>query len=65
MTNLMPERVVDLDEVASGPVLPSPVQGPAGLDAVDQQLIAQLAGRARAGGLALTGEGGVLAELTK
>ena len=65
MTNLMPERVVDLDEVASGPVLPSPAQGPAGLDAVDEQLIAQLAGRARAGGLALTGEGGVLAELTK
>ena len=32
-----------------------------GLDAVDEQLIAQLAGRARAGGLALTGEGGLLA----
>ena len=36
-----------------------------GLDAVDEQLISQLAGRARAGGLALTGEGGLLAELTK
>ena len=36
-----------------------------GLDAVDEKLIAQLADRARAGGLALTGEGGLLAELTK
>ena len=41
------------------------VTGPAGLDAVDEQLIDQLAGRARAGGLALTGEGGLLAQLTK
>ena len=65
MTDLMPERVVDLDEVAGGSTRPSPPEGPAGLDAVDEQLIAQLAGRARAGGLQLTGEGGVLAELTK
>jgi transposase-like protein len=35
------------------------------LDAVDEQLIARLAGRAREGGLALTGEGGLLAQLTK
>ena len=35
------------------------------LDAVDEQLIARLAGRARAGGLALTGEAGLLAQLTK
>jgi putative transposase len=35
------------------------------LDAVDEQLIAQLADRARAGGLQLTGEGGLLARLTK
>jgi transposase-like protein len=35
------------------------------LDAVDEQLIACLAGRAREGGLALTGEGGLLARLTK
>ena len=41
--------------------------GPAGdgLDAVDEQLIARLAGRAREGGLALTGENGLLAQLTK
>lgn len=32
---------------------------------MDEQLIARLAGRARAGGLQLTGEGGLLAELTK
>jgi putative transposase len=35
------------------------------LDPVDEQLIARLAGRARAGGLALAGEGGLLAQLTK
>nr|WP_253258596.1 IS256 family transposase [Pseudonocardia sp. N23] len=35
------------------------------MDAVDEQLIARLAGRARAGGLQLTGEGGLLAQLTK
>ena len=35
------------------------------LDAVDEQLIARLAGRAREGGLALAGEGGLLAQLTK
>jgi putative transposase len=35
------------------------------LDAVDEQLIQQLADRARAEGLQLTGEGGLLARLTK
>jgi hypothetical protein len=53
----MPERqTVDLDELAD--------DEPAGagvLDAVDEQLIARLAGRAREGGLQLTGEGGLLA----
>jgi transposase-like protein len=42
--------------------------GPVGeelLDAVDEQLIRQLAGRARAEGLQLTGEGGLLSRLTK
>jgi putative transposase len=34
-------------------------------DAVDEQLVAQLAERARAEGLQLTGEGGLLARLTK
>ena len=61
MTDVMPERqAVDLDELADGE--------PAGagvLDAVDEQLIARLAGRAREGGLQLAGEGGLLAQLTK
>jgi len=61
MTDVMPEQqAVDLGELEG--------DGPAGaddLDAVDEQLIARLAGRARAGGLALTGEGGLLAQLTK
>ena len=61
MTDLMPEAAVDLDEVVDGSVVASP----AGVDAVDEQLIAQLAGRARVGGLRLTGEGGVLTQLTK
>jgi transposase-like protein len=37
----------------------------AGLDGLDDQLIGQLVDRARAGGLQLTGEGGVLQQLTK
>src|SRR6186997_103095 len=61
MTDVMPERqAVDLDELTDGE--------PAGagvLDAVDEQLIARLAGRAREGGLQLAGEGGLLAQLTK
>ncbi|WP_410575765.1 IS256 family transposase [Amycolatopsis sp. cmx-4-61] len=36
-----------------------------GLDGLDEQLVEQLVSRARADGLALTGEGGVLAQLTK
>ena len=61
MTDVMPEQLVDLDEVggASAPAASD------GLDAVDEQLIARLAGKAREGGLALTGEGGLLAQLTK
>jgi putative transposase len=50
----------DLDEFAGD----SPA-GAGELDAVDEQLIARLAGRARAAGLALTGEAGLLAQLTK
>ena len=61
MTDVMPERqAVDVDELADGE--------PAGagvLDAVDEQLIARLAGRGRGGGLQLAGEGGLLAQLTK
>jgi putative transposase len=37
----------------------------AGLDGLDEQLVEQLVGRARAGGLQLTGEGGLLQQLTK
>jgi transposase-like protein len=61
MTDLS-EQAVDLDKV-----LGDEPAGPAGdgLDAVDEQLIARLAGKAREGGLALTGEGGLLAQLTK
>ncbi len=36
-----------------------------GLDGLDEQLVAQLVSRAKAGGLQLTGEGGVPAQLTK
>src|SRR5436190_13804151 len=50
----------DVDEFAGD----SPA-GAGELDAVDEQLIARLAGRVRAGGLALTGEAGLLAQLTK
>src|SRR6186713_395108 len=59
MTDLS-EQAVDLDEVVGGE--PAAADG---LDAVDEQLIARLAGKAREGGLALTGEGGLLAQLTK
>ena len=61
MSDVTAEPVVDLDVLGDG----GPAGAGAGLDAVDEQLIAQLAGRARAGGLALTGEGGLLAQLTK
>src|SRR3954451_7796824 len=61
MSDVTAEQTVDLDQ---GDGAEAPVSA-AGLDAVDEQLIARLAGRARAGGLALTGEGGLLAQLTK
>src|SRR5919112_3314270 len=61
MTDLVREQAVDLDGVdGDDVVLPAD-----GLDAVDEQLIARLAGKAREGGLQLTGEGGLLAQLTK
>ncbi|SDH08078.1 Transposase, Mutator family [Pseudonocardia oroxyli] len=64
MTELAAGERVDLDALDGGEAAPtSAVLG--GLDALDEQLIAQLAGRARASGLALTGEGGLLAALTK
>jgi len=40
-------------------------QGGAGLPAADEQLLRELTERARAGGLQLTGEGGLLGKLTK
>jgi hypothetical protein len=61
MNDVTCELAVDLDQLDEDDAAVSTV----GLDAVDEELIAQLAGRARAGGLALTGEGGLLAELTK
>jgi len=60
MMDVTPDSHAVDDELGDG----SPV-GSGELDAVDEQLIARLAGRARAGGLALTGEGGLLAQLTK
>ena len=58
MTDLMPEQAVDLDQVLRvEPVEPTSD----GLDALDEQLIARLAGKAREGGLQLAGEGGLLA----
>ena len=41
------------------------VREPAGLSAADEQLLRELTERARAGGLKLTGEGGLLGKLTK
>jgi hypothetical protein len=58
MTDLMPEQLVDLDQVL-GDEPAAPASG--SLDAVDEQLIARLVGRAREGRLQLTGEGGLLA----
>jgi len=40
-------------------------QGGAGLPAADEQLLRELTERARAGGLRLTGAGGLLGKLTK
>ena len=61
MTDVIPEQqAVDLDKLVGEASV-----GTDELDAVDEQLIARLAGRARAGGLQLTGVGGLLAQLTK
>jgi putative transposase len=57
MTEMM-ARVDDTEDTA--PAAPT-----AGLDGLDEQLVAQLVDRAKAGGLQLTGEGGVLQQLTK
>jgi transposase-like protein len=58
----MPEvRAVDLDALDGVPAAPAADA----LDAVDEQLLARLVDRARAGGLQLTGAGGLLGQLTK
>jgi putative transposase len=65
VTDLMPEPVVDLD-VPADEVTPAPAAvGPDALDAIDEQLLDRLVGQARDGGLQLTGESGLLAQLTK
>jgi putative transposase len=46
-------------------VTTSEAQEPTGLSAADEQLLRELTERARAGGLKLTGEGGLLGKLTK
>ena len=55
MADLMPEPVVDLDALADGEPAAPAAAGPELLDAVDEQLIDRLVGRARADGLQLTG----------
>ena len=57
MTEMM-SRVDDAEDT-------TPAAPTAGLDGLDEQLISQLVDRARSGGLQLTGEGGVLQQLTK
>src|SRR6185312_1110876 len=57
MTEMM-SRVDDTEDT-------TPAAPTAGLDGLDQQLIDQLVDRAKAGGLQLTGEGGVLQQLTR
>jgi putative transposase len=44
---------------------PTPAAPTTGLDGLDEQLVSQLVDRAKSGGLQLTGEGGVLQQLTK
>ena len=56
MTEMM--SGVDTEDAYAGAETP-------GLDGLDEQLITQLVDRAKAGGLQLTGEGGVLQQLTK
>ena len=53
----------DSEQMAAGGVLPA--ASAELVDAVDEQLVRQLAGRAVGAGLSLTGEGGLLQRLTK
>jgi putative transposase len=61
VTDVIPEDAVDLDAIGDD----TPTPAAAGLDALDEQLIGRLVGQARAGGLQLAGEGGLLGQLTK
>jgi putative transposase len=62
MMELHPMDVMEVDQ----PVAEQDVDGePAGLDALDEQLLDQLIGQARDRGVRLAGEGGLLAALTK
>src|SRR3954451_793136 len=67
MMDALSEQVVDLDAAFDQEHESTGQRGGAGrgLDAVDEQLIDRLAARARADGLQLAGEGGLLAQLTK
>lgn len=53
MTDVMPEQGVDRDTVLGEEPAGSAADAGGGLDAVDEQLIARLAGRARENGLQL------------
>src|SRR5229473_3560241 len=55
----------ETEETPVTDVTTSQGQEPAKQPAADQQLLRELTERARAGGLRLTGEGGLLGELTK
>src|SRR5215813_10953489 len=54
-----------MTEMMSGVENPDDAIAADAADGLDEQLVGQLVDRARAGGLQLTGEGGVLAQLTK
>jgi len=66
VTDLVPEPVTELDALTDD-TSPSTARssGPEMLHAIDEQLLDRLVGQARDGGLQLTGEGGLLAQLTK
>ena len=54
-----------MTEMMSGVENPDDAMPAGAADGLDEQLVGQLVDRARAGGLQLTGEGGVLQQLTK
>jgi putative transposase len=58
-------EVAPMTEMMSGVKTPDDAVAADGGDGLDEQLISQLVDRAKAGGLQLTGDGGVLQQLTK